>query len=420
MKLVKVFLCEYQPEKNRRNKQYRPMLRSGKNLLKSLTERPLPVELYVVNDACRSCALFLVLMNAKLYPVFLLCIVALCVFPQEGLACSTFCLDAENGPIFGKNYDWRVEDGLIVVNKRNVAKIAAMGMPGASWVSKYGSITFNQYGREFAHGGINEAGLVLELMWLDETQYPKDDERPEIDNLQWIQYQLDNFSTVEEVIASDTQLRIISNGALIHYLACDLSGTCATIEFLDGKMQIHSGEMLPFKVLTNDIYTRSLKSAQQRTGLGGALPVGSSRSSLDRFDRAALWLENYDTSSISESAVDYAFTVLEDLSQGDYTKWSIVYDMARRRVYFHTWLNPQIRYFELSNFDFSCQTPVKVLDINAEGAGDVSQSFVDYTWRINRDLLENSFRKTDFLADIPAEALDLTTNYVDTTSCQTP
>jgi choloylglycine hydrolase len=29
-----------------------------------------------------------------------------------------------------------------------------------SWISKYGSITFNQYGREFPTGGMNEKGLV--------------------------------------------------------------------------------------------------------------------------------------------------------------------------------------------------------------------------------------------------------------------
>jgi Penicillin V acylase and related amidases len=43
------------------------------------------------------------------------------------------------------------------------------------WISKYGSITFNQSGREFPHGGINEKGLVIEQMWLDEAAYPEMD-----------------------------------------------------------------------------------------------------------------------------------------------------------------------------------------------------------------------------------------------------
>ena len=39
----------------------------------------------------------------------------------------------------------------------------AKGTP-ASWVSKYGSVTFNQYGRELPTGGMNEAGLVVETI----------------------------------------------------------------------------------------------------------------------------------------------------------------------------------------------------------------------------------------------------------------
>ena len=41
---------------------------------------------------------------------------------------------------------------------------------------KYGAIFFNQFGREFPMGGMNEAGLVVELMWLDETVFPSPDD----------------------------------------------------------------------------------------------------------------------------------------------------------------------------------------------------------------------------------------------------
>ena len=73
----------------------------------------------------------------------------------------------------------------------------------ASWVSRYGSVTFNQYGREFPNGGMNEAGLVVELMWLDDTTYPATDGRPALDCLEWIQYQLDTAATL-----SDHRLRL--------------------------------------------------------------------------------------------------------------------------------------------------------------------------------------------------------------------
>ena len=67
-----------------------------------------------------------------------------------------------------------------------------------TWTSRFGSLTFNQYGREFPSGGINEKGLVVELMWLDDTRYPAPDGRGELPTLQWIQYQLDTAANVDD------------------------------------------------------------------------------------------------------------------------------------------------------------------------------------------------------------------------------
>jgi len=128
--------------------------------------------------------------------------------PQSIYPCTTFCLDKGGELLFGKNEDWMVKDCFVVINKRGVKKSAlkgytkGFGQP-ASWTSKYGSITFNQHGREFPTGGMNEAGLVVESMLIEVSEYPEPDSRPYINFQQWQQYQLDNFSSVEEVIASN-------------------------------------------------------------------------------------------------------------------------------------------------------------------------------------------------------------------------
>src|SRR5438477_4854789 len=85
--------------------------------------------------------------------------------------CTTFLLQGTGALYFGRNLDWYWEDGIVVVNPRNLQK-AAFVLPGntpAKWASRYGSVTFNQFGREMPFGGMNEAGLVVENMWLDET-----------------------------------------------------------------------------------------------------------------------------------------------------------------------------------------------------------------------------------------------------------
>jgi choloylglycine hydrolase len=214
--------------------------------------------------------------------IVLFMIPALSVFP-----CSSFLLKNGEQMVFGKNYDWHLEFGYLMINKRGVAKTAmqagtATDSP-ATWTSRYGSVTFNQYGREFPMGGMNEAGLAIEIMMLNETEYPIPDSRPVVKNLQWVQYQLDRFSTVKELLAGLSLVRIPPSETYgLHYFACDKTGQCASIEFLNGRTVIHTKETLPVNVLTNSTYQNSL-AFYKRAGMN--LPTGTG--SLDRFARAA-------------------------------------------------------------------------------------------------------------------------------------
>ena len=83
----------------------------------------------------------------------------LCLFLNQTFACTTFCLVGKGEVLFGRNYDWTIGDALVLVNKRGVAKTATIidSDNGAKWISKYGSVTFNQYGRENPTGGRNGA-----------------------------------------------------------------------------------------------------------------------------------------------------------------------------------------------------------------------------------------------------------------------
>jgi penicillin V acylase-like amidase (Ntn superfamily) len=139
----------------------------------------------------------------------------LCIVSIVSFACTTFVINKDGHILFGRNYDWITDAGIVNTNQRGLYKTSLKINDAAtiSWVSRFGSITFNQYGKEFPTGGMNEKGLVVELMWLDETRYPDKDARPSVSVLQWIQYQLDNCATVEEVINTDATLRIENRGA---------------------------------------------------------------------------------------------------------------------------------------------------------------------------------------------------------------
>jgi choloylglycine hydrolase len=158
-----------------------------------------------------------------------------CLAASLASTCTTFFLSDGQRLLYGKNYDWHIRSGMLIVNHRGMAKVAIADDNGnpARWTSTYGSVTFNQFGRDFPMGGMNEVGLVVEVMWLDETRYPSIDDRASIGDLQWVQYQLDTAATVEDVLASDAEVRIV-NGAPLHFLVADASGNAATIEFLQG------------------------------------------------------------------------------------------------------------------------------------------------------------------------------------------
>mgnify|MGYP002750920396 CR=1 FL=1 len=78
--------------------------------------------------------------------LFNLCLLSVSHFPHLE-ACTTFVLKDRDRLVFGRNYDWDVSEALILTNKRDVAKYAYTTDNPARWVSRYGSITFNQYGR---------------------------------------------------------------------------------------------------------------------------------------------------------------------------------------------------------------------------------------------------------------------------------
>jgi penicillin V acylase-like amidase (Ntn superfamily) len=351
---------------------------------------------------------------------------ALLLLPvPEATACTTFCLKRGSRAVFGKNYDWGVGDGLVIVNKRGVAKTALLPPQvspqerPARWVSKYGSLTFNQYGRELPNGGMNEAGLAVELMWLDETRYPAPDGRPTLGGLEWIQYQLDNFATVDEVVKNAGRLRVLSE-AKVHYLACDKTGSCAAVELLNGKPVVHSGASLPARALANHTYEDSLRFFEKnREKNRGAALQGTS--SLQRFARAAKRVEAYAAARSAADPVRYAFETLDSVAQGSYTRWSIVYDLEAGRVHWRTRENRRVRSVTLSSLDLACSTPVVVVGID-EGEGDMARRFVRYTPEANRRLVASSVRQTDFLKGILSpdallEAIDETASHPESTSC---
>jgi len=333
------------------------------------------------------------------------------------LACTTFSFSDKNGNIvFGRNYDFPVGAGHIHINKRNMRKIAFIRPPEKplEWISKYGSITFNQIGKEFPYGGMNEAGLVIEQMWLQETVYPQLDERYGLSELQWIQYHLDISESVMDVIASDSQVRIsFTSMSPLHFLVSDAEGNLATIEYINGKMIVHKDNNLPYPVLANCSYEHSLDYKASTDKKESKQFNDWTINSSGRFAKAAILIEDY---TEEKNIIDYSFDILDSVAQENGTQWSIVYDITNKTIHFKTRVNPNIQKLEMSHFDYSCGSKNIFANISEE-ITDIND-FQEYTYEANFKLQEYVVLNVDFLKNnVPEEAIIATAKYPETIIC---
>jgi choloylglycine hydrolase len=335
-------------------------------------------------------------------------------------ACTAFCLNRGSGIVAAKNYDYSFGDGLVIVNKKDVAKRALLLDPNdkpAEWVSKYGSVTFNQYGREVPIGGMNEAGLVVETLMLNSTHYPAPDARPAVTS--WMQYQLDCCQTVAQTIESDKTIRMHYGMPIpVHFFVCDRQGQAAVIEFLDGRLVCHSGQTLPIAAITNDTYLSSSNFLHLYAGYGGTdpIPVNDPRS-IQRFVIAADRVTHCNTDT-SAATVEYAFETLKRTRQPGSTQWSIVYDTKNLEIHYGTSRQPDTKTIQFAGLDFTCGTPVKVIAINTTHKGLLNPYLGDYDPDVNRWLLTYAVRHTPQLKGMPDALIDQLAAYPESTSCK--
>ncbi len=303
------------------------------------------------------------------------------------VACTSFLMDSPDGPIYGTNLDLFIPgDGLILVNQRGVAKSGYMESTTGEtleWVSEYGSVAFSLCGREFAWGGMNEVGLVISTMMLSSGEYPRADERPPVNDGAFVQYVLDTCGSVEEVTKLNELLRVYERSSPpSHYLFADAGGNCGAIEYRDGEYFCYVDETLPVRALANMPYERSA-FAYERGGTRWwwSNPGRSAERVAAAEDRSRTFDAVSDT-----SAVNYAFGTLRYYVAAPHTRWSIVFDIDDRDIWYRSDQSETYKHIAMEWFDLSCGEPLLMLDINDDLDGDVRDHFVPYDPVVNREL----------------------------------
>ncbi len=359
--------------------------------------------------------------NLLMSAVLLWAMLFLVVVP-ELFGCSTFVLQKGDRLLFGRNFDFFTGGGAIVVNPRGLAKTALVfpGENAASWTAQHGSVTINQVGREFPMGGMNEAGLVVEMMWHFTAAYPAADARPGAMELQWIQYLLDTCATVADVASAVEKVRIMPMGSQLHFHMLDRSGGEAIVEFLNGKARFYSGKDLPVKALTNQTYSECLAARKGFQGFGGAKPLHTTINDPDRFMALAVALRRQGK---EKNLLGRAWEILDEVRcdvKESPTQWRFVYDPRYLEIHVRTLANPALRTVRFRDLSFACASGAKVLDLD-EGSGDLAKSFVDYTPAFNEALVRRTFaayKQAGFQKDMPDFYLAVLAGYPNGLQCR--
>ncbi|SHG82200.1 linear amide C-N hydrolase [Chryseobacterium vrystaatense] len=313
-------------------------------------------------------------------------------------ACSVFLLKGKDHCVVGFNENWKTMPGMIVVNKRDTEKrniswenlTTNQSKYDKEWTSRYGSVTFNLLGYDFPCYGVNEKGLFLVELYLEETTKVFNPAQPNMFWAQWIQYQLDNYKSVQEVVDhlnDGPNIDWWPNAAGSHFFLSDAKGNTATIALLNGKYKVLTDKDMPMPLLCNNQYKKDFDNAKKFDFLGGTEKFDFTGQGKweDRYNRAYYMLKNY---QYDKKPVDYAWNILNSIYAGE---WQTVIDVKNMNLYFRSDLKKEIKTIDIRQLDFSKKASVKFLDIHTERLGKVNDGFQTLTLKKNNEYVEKGF-----------------------------
>lgn len=319
------------------------------------------------------------------------------LFSPPASACSRVRYTSKDGKyiLVGRNMDWG-EDlrSNLWVMPRSVKRDGMAAKNSVAWTAKYGSLIVSGYDVG-STDGMNEKGLTANRLWLAESEYGKrDDQRPGLCVSQWLQFCLDNFTTVDEAVkyfkGNDVQILPASVGdsfkkpITVHLSLADKTGDTAVMEYVGSKVKIYQGAVA--RVMTNSpTFDKQVAGLKKYKGFGGEEELPGSVKAADRFVRAAYYLGRLPEPKTDRQAIAGVLSVMRNVGQPfgasksdepntAATIWRTVADISNGMFYFESTTSPNIIWVKLGKLDF---TKTQKLDLvnNPDRVGDVTADF---------------------------------------------
>lgn len=291
-------------------------------------------------------------------------------------------LGPDNMIVKGRTMDWKEDpQSNIYFFPRGMERRGGKTDNTVKWTSVYGSVVTAGYDIGVCDG-MNEKGLVANLLFLAESDYHRpDDKRPVMGLSIWTQYVLDNFATVDEAVEvlGKEVFRIddpdLPNGAksTLHLSISDPTGNSAIFEYINGNLVIHHGR--DCQVMTNSpTYDKQQTLDDYWEQIGGLVMLPGTNRASDRFVRASFYIKALPQTADYRQAVAGVFSVMRNVSvplgisipsQPNIasTRWRTVADQKNRVYYFESTLSPDIFWIDLNALDFSADKSVRKLTL---------------------------------------------------------
>lgn len=317
-------------------------------------------------------------------------------------ACTRFVyLGPNDNVITARSMDWKLD---VATNlwafPRGMERNGEVGPNSLKWTSKYGSVIATGYDVSTTDG-MNERGLVANVLWLVESDYPKlDASKPGLTIAAWAQYVLDNFATVEEAVAEFEKepFTIVSDSVpgeerltTLHLSISDATGDSAIVEYIDGKQVIHHDRA--YQVMTNSpVFDQQLALNSYWKQIGGTVMLPGTNRASDRFARASFYVNAIPKAEDPNRALASVFSVIRNVSVPfgittpdepniSSTRWRTVADHKRSLYFFESALTPNTFWVDLKKIDFASESgKVLKLDLGKDQdhtySGDATADFV--------------------------------------------
>ncbi|WP_260734982.1 linear amide C-N hydrolase [Tunturiibacter lichenicola] len=296
-------------------------------------------------------------------------------------------LGSDDSVITARSMDWAVDVGTnLWIFPRGMQRSGEAGPHSLEWTSKYGSVIATGYDISTTDG-MNEKGLVANLLWLVESEYPKQGgTKPGLALSLWAQWVLDNFATVQEAVDTlnaEPFTLVTANVpgqerlATLHLAISDASGDSAIIEYIGGKQVIHHDRK--YQVMTNSpTFDKQLALDEYWKGIGGTVMLPGTNRAADRFARASFYINAIPKNESPDITVASVFSVIRNASVPygittpdqpniSSTRWRTVSDQKRKIYFFESAVTPNTFWVNFKDIDFSAETgKVMKLDLGKD------------------------------------------------------